>query len=111
VPSGYFETLMRHHAWAAGRLLDAAMLVPPAQLGAELLSHGSLVATLRHVADVDQSWGRAARGEPGLAVEEGEQRFPDLASLRAFWFAETAALVEFARGLSADDLDREVQPP
>lgn len=32
MPSAYFETLMRHHAWAVERLLDTAALATSAEL-------------------------------------------------------------------------------
>ena len=111
MPSTYFDTLMRHHAWAVERLLDTAALLSPAQLESNGLSHGSLLATLRHVADVDQSWGRAARGLPVLDLERMTEQLVDLPSLHAFWLAEVAALVDFASSLTRADLDRDVQPP
>lgn len=101
---------MRHHAWAVQRLLDTAALVAPNQLEADVLSHGSILATLRHVADVDQSWGRTAQGQTVYEVEQMEAECGDLPSLRAFWLAEVAGLVDFAHGLSPAGLDREVQP-
>ena len=109
--SSYFVTLMRHHAWAVQRLLDTAALVTPPQLEVDALGHGSLLATLRHVADVDQSWGRAAQGQPIYEVEQMEEQCPDLPALRAFWLAEAAQLAEFAGSLSSADLDRDIQPP
>jgi uncharacterized damage-inducible protein DinB len=111
MPSAHFETLMRHHAWAVQRLLDAASLVTPAQLEADVLSHGTVLATLRHVADVDQSWGRTAQGQPAHDVKRMEEEFVDLSSLRVFWLAEAARLVDFACSLSPLDLDRDVHPP
>jgi len=110
MPSAHFETLMRHHAWAVQRLLDAASLVTPAQLEADVISHGTVLATLRHVADVDQSWGRTAQGQPAHDVKRMEEEFVDLSSLRVFWLAEAARLVDFACSLSPLDLDRDVHP-
>ncbi len=109
--TNHYELLMRHHAWAAERLLDTAAPLPPARLEAPSSSHGTLLGTLCHVADVDQSWGRVARG---LVPEEQsaiEQRLDSLASLRSYWLAEVASLVDFASGLSSEDLEREVRPP
>lgn len=107
----YVDLLMRHHAWAVERLLDTAALVAPDQLASEELSHGSLLATLRHVADVDQSWGRAAQGTPIIEVEQLDAELADLQSLRTFWLAEVVDLVAFAASLTHDDLERDVQPP
>ena len=109
--SAYFDTLLRHHAWTITRLLETADLVAPAELEAETLSHGSLFATLRHVADVDQSWGRVVLGEDQLDLARVEEKLVDLASLRAFWLPEVARLSAFVEALPAADLDRDVQPP
>ncbi len=114
MPSAYFETLMRHHAWAVQRLLDTAALVThPPGVETDALSHGTLLATLRHVADVDQSWGRTAQGlvHAGYDVNRMEEEFVDLPSLREFWLAEDARLVDFASSLSPADLNRDMQPP
>jgi uncharacterized damage-inducible protein DinB len=111
MPSSYFQALMRHHAWAVQRLLDTAAVITPVQLEANTLSHGSLLATLRHVADVDQSWGRAAQGQPIYDVPQMEEQYPDLPALRAFWLAEASRLIDFACSLSPADLDRDIQPP
>lgn len=111
MPSAYFETLMRHHAWAVQHLLDTAALVTSAELEMDALSHGTLLATLRHVADADQSWGRTAQGQVAYDVKRMEEEFVDLPSLRAFWLAEDARLVDFASSLSPADLDRDMQPP
>lgn len=109
----HYETLMRHHAWAVQRLLDTAALLTPAELETDVLSHGTLLATLRHVADADQCWGRTARGLLDVIydVKRMEEELPDLPSLRAFWLAEDARLVDFACSLSPADLDRDVRPP
>ena len=109
--SAYFDVLLRHHAWAMRRLLDTAALVTTTGLEAESLSHGSLLATLRHVADVDQSWGRVVLGEEPLDLAVLEKELIDLPSLRAFWLPEAARLQEFVRALPAADFDRDVQPP
>ena len=112
MPAGeYFETVMRHHLWAVDKLLGAAALVPAPQLEAEGLSHGSILSTLRHVADVDQSWGRTAQGLPQASGAEDVNQCADLASLRNLWRAEDLRLLEFASGLSDADLERDVQPP
>jgi uncharacterized damage-inducible protein DinB len=108
MPPAFFETLVRHHAWAGQRLLDTAALLTPAQLETGSLSQGSLFATLRHVADVNQSWGRTAQGLPELSAEQVEHDLVDLASLRDFWFAEDARLLAFTRSLTPADLEREV---
>ena len=107
----YFETLMRHHLWAVDKLLDATALVAAPQLEATGLSHGSILSTLRHVADVDQSWGRAAQGLPQASGAYDVNQCADLASLRERWRAEDLRLIEFTDGLSEADLDRNVQPP
>lgn len=107
----HVSQLMRHHRWAVGRLLDTAALVPAEDLERPGLSHESIFATLRHIADVDQSWGRRARGEQDLSVEEMTALAPELAALRDFWLPEADDLVRFARGLTDADLEREVQPP
>jgi uncharacterized damage-inducible protein DinB len=110
MPWRHFELLMRHHAWLAERLLDTAALLSPDELDEPSPSHGTLLTTLRHIADVDQSWGRTARGEQVLSPQELEAATPDLAALRAFWLAEAAGLVEFAVGQADADLERPVRP-
>jgi uncharacterized damage-inducible protein DinB len=107
----HYEQLMRHHAWAVQRLLDTAALLSPDQLETPSASHGTLLATLRHVADVDQSWGRVARGAEPDDIADIEERLDSLEALRAYWLTETAALVEFASTLTASDLEREIRPP
>jgi uncharacterized damage-inducible protein DinB len=109
--SAYFDTLLRHHAWTVKRLLETAALVTAPELETETLSHGSLLATLRHVADVDQSWGRVVLGETPLDITQIEEQLDDLPSLRAFWLAEASRLAEFVRALPAAGLERDVQPP
>ncbi|MPZ98606.1 MAG: DUF664 domain-containing protein [Dehalococcoidia bacterium] len=115
MPSSYAAMLMQHHAWAVERLLETAALLPPAQLETNVLSHGGLLSTLRHVADVDQSWGRALLAGLGhdvepVAAEVMDEQLAELASLRAFWLPEVARLVDVAGALSPADLDRDVQP-
>ncbi len=110
MPPAYFETLMRHHAWAVQRLLDTAALVAPAQLETDVLGQGTVLTSLRHVADVDQSWGRTAQGRLSYDARRMDE-FVDLPSLRAFWLAEDVRLVDFACSLSPANLDLDVQPP
>lgn len=76
-----------------------------------MLSHGSVLATLRHMADVDQSWGRRAQGVPEYEVEQMEEALIDLPSLRSFWLTQVARLIDFARYLSPADLEGDIQPP
>ena len=102
-----FESLVRYHDWASRRLLDTAALLTPTQLETGALSQGTLLATLRHVADVSQSWLCSAAGEPDLTEQQMEQ-FAGLASLRAFWLAEDERLLAFVR--SVTDLNIEVTP-
>lgn len=103
--------LMRHHAWAVRRLLDTAAAATNEQLSADSEGRGSIFATLRHIADVDQSWGRVARGELDLSLDQVVELCPDLSALRAFWLDEVAHLVRFAGSLTPEVLEREVQPP
>lgn len=62
----YFESLVRHYLWAVERLLDTAARLSARELATAAPDHGTIWETLIHLADVDQSWGRTARGERAL---------------------------------------------
>lgn len=107
----YFEALLHHHSWAVKRLLDKAALATSAELGADTLGQGSILASLQHLADADQSWGRVAQGIQILDLEEMTSKCVDLSSLRAFWLPGSNRLIDFIKSLAPDDFEREVQPP
>lgn len=107
----YFEALLHHHSWAVKHLLDTAALVTSVELGADSLGQGSILASLQHLADADQSWGRVAQGIQILDPEEMTSQCVDLPSLRAFWLPESTRLIDFVMSFAPDDFEREVQPP
>jgi len=104
------ETVARYHAWMGRQLLDAAGWVQEERLTSSARSHGSVLETLRHIADVAQSWRNTAEGSPELTVQEMEH-FADLPSLRAFWQQEDERLLKWVRSLDPTDVERDVAGP
>ncbi len=105
--------LIQHMYWADHRLLDAAET-----LDQEVFRTASgdtprgLRATLCHAVDAQQVWRCALQGstrdefgDPHLRPDD----YPDVATLRARWARDEAAMRTWLDTLSQDDLDRPVQ--
>jgi uncharacterized damage-inducible protein DinB len=110
ISPGSLQTLALYHAWIGERLFDAAGRVPEVLLTSSARSHGSVLETLRHVADVAQSWRNAAEGTPEHTMQEME-RLTDLASIRAFWTDEDERLIRLVSSMTPADSEREVAGP
>lgn len=106
-----YVTFMQYHNWANEQLVATAEKMPLDQLmGGQRLSQGTAFETLRHMLDVDWSWRLACNNEPATNVLWELVPLEDLAALKAYWRGEADLLVNFVRGLSDEDLEREIVP-
>jgi uncharacterized damage-inducible protein DinB len=101
--------LFDYNAWANRRALDAAAKLSPDQFVQRIeSSFPSVRDTLAHICGAEWIWlerfhGRSPSGLP-LAAE-----FTDVSSLRQRWLEHEEPLLNFVRGLTQADLDREFE--
>ena len=106
-----YVTAVQYHNWANQQLLDVAEKIPTDQLmGGAPLSQGTAFETLRHMLDVDWSWRLACVNQVATKVLWEEVPMEDLAALRAYWRGEAETLLTFVRGLSDEELERDITP-
>ena len=102
-------TLYDHFTWARNRLFDAAAVLPPEQLHrAEPGGFGSIHDTLAHMAGSEWMWLERIDGRSPTAQPPGS-RFPDLATIRAWWDAVHARSSTYIARLDTAELQREIR--
>jgi uncharacterized damage-inducible protein DinB len=98
-----------YNYWARDRILHAAAQVTPEQYAAPAdFPFGGLRGTLVHLLDTEQSWRHQIEygyWTPDLL----EADYPTLAALQEVWQVEEAAMRDYLRRLTDDDLTRIVR--
>lgn len=102
--------LIRFNGWANGRLLTTCQSLPPDLFTRPVTPDpgwGSLRGILVHALDAEMGW-RAVLQE---LVEDNilqETDFPDVAALQTRWEVEQTAWLDYAAGLSDEQLQQRV---
>ena len=101
-------TLFEYNRWANERIVRYSARVSRKQLTApDKLSHGSLLRSLIHLADVEWSWRLACQTGKLPADYITEAQCPDIPALRRFWRDEMETMLAYVRSLS----DEQVKGP
>jgi uncharacterized damage-inducible protein DinB len=101
--------LYEYNAWADRRVLEAAGALSPDQFAKPLSSSfPSIQDTLVHVHSAEWVWLERFQGRSPSAFPDPKE-FTDYAVLKTRWTALEPALLNFVRGLSQQDLDRELE--
>lgn len=102
--------LVNYHNRANQKIFETAAQLTDQELHREKqLDRGSAFETLRHIVDVDWSWRQFTMGN-----DVGKQylwEFVPMSTLeetRAAWDKDSVELLEYARGLSDDELQNKV---
>jgi uncharacterized damage-inducible protein DinB len=100
--------LIRYHARSNERILDTTELLSRDELEQPAaLDHGSIVATLRHLVVVDNSWREFLLGHDVDDAYDWEvPALPDLPRIRSFWIAESERLLAIVEALGDEDVGR-----
>ncbi len=102
-------TLYEYNAWADRRALEAASALTKEQFTKQLGSSFSSVRdTLSHIYGAEWIWLERFQGRSPLAFPD-DSGFTDIAKLKASWDAFELTLLTFVRGLTQEDLDREME--
>jgi uncharacterized damage-inducible protein DinB len=102
--------LFEYNIWANTLIFDAAAGLKEGQFTAPYkISFGSLRGTLVHLVGVEEVW--RLRCQEGLypTALPADDKFPTLASLRAFWQTEEQKWQSYLASLPEGALDRVVQ--
>ena len=101
--------LYDYNSWANRRQLDACVMLSDQQFTRDLgSSFRSVRDTVAHIMGAEWIWLERWHGRSPSALPAADQ-FANLASLRARWGEIGVALLQFVRGLSAEDLDRIIE--
>jgi uncharacterized damage-inducible protein DinB len=102
-------TLYEYNAWADRRALEAASALTQEQFTKKLGSSFSSVRdTLSHIYGAEWIWLERFQGLSPSAFPD-DSGFTDIAKLKASWAAFELTLLKFVRGLTQEDLDREME--
>jgi uncharacterized damage-inducible protein DinB len=103
------RTLYDYNAWANHRALSGAEKLSVEQITRPMGSSFSSVRdTLAHISGAEWIWLERFQGRsPGALPSTGQ--FPDLNALREHWLEQEQRLLNFVRGLTQSDLDRELE--
>jgi uncharacterized damage-inducible protein DinB len=102
-------TLYEYNAWADRRALEAASALTQEQFTKKLGSSFSSVRdTLSHIYGAEWIWLERFQGRSPSAFPD-DSEFTDIAKLKASWAAFELTLLKFVRGLTQEDLDREME--
>ncbi len=112
-PQRYFLAQAYNNAWANHRLAKACAQLAPEELSQLRTSFfPSIIHTLNHILTVDWLYLSALEGDCiGAAAFATEIPFPALDDLRREQVAADHRLIAICRGLTAEDLTREVRIP
>lgn len=98
--------LYEFNAWADRRVLEAASALSKEQFTKPLGSSFSSVRdTLAHIYGVEWLWLERFQGRSPSAIPDAKE-YNEIEGLRARWAEFEPLLLNFARGLTQDDLDR-----
>jgi uncharacterized damage-inducible protein DinB len=99
-------TLYEYNAWADRRALQAASTLPKEQFVKPLgSSFSSVKDTLSHIYGAEWIWLERFQGRSPSSFPDTTE-FDDIEKLRARWLEFEPGLLNFARGLNQDALDR-----
>jgi uncharacterized damage-inducible protein DinB len=99
------RSLYDYNAWANRRILDACAALSEEQFSRAIISSfPSVRDTLQHIFGGEYLWLERWHGRSHSAIPPAEAA--NLATLRSGWEKIDADLLQFARGLGAEDLDR-----
>jgi uncharacterized damage-inducible protein DinB len=99
-------TLYEYNAWANRRMLEALSPLGKEQFTKPLgSSFSSLRDTAAHIYGVEWLWLERFQGRSPSAIPD-DPEFADVAKLKASWLEFGPRLLNFARGLTQEDLDR-----
>jgi uncharacterized damage-inducible protein DinB len=105
-----YVTLIEYNNWANSRLLDTAEKIPADLLRTGTLTRGNALQTLEHMLDAEWVWRMSCIGQTYNDDLWKIEPFADLASLRAYWQAESQQLLMLVRSFTEADLERKVLP-
>jgi uncharacterized damage-inducible protein DinB len=98
--------LYEYNAWADRRVVDAASALSPEKFTEPLgNSFSSVRDTLGHIYGVEWLWLERFQGRSPSAIPDAKE-FETVEQLRARWTEFEPVLLNFARGLTQEDLDR-----
>lgn len=99
------QTLTRYHAWANNRLMRKAANLNTEQLQTACwLSQGNILHSLVHLLDVQWSWLQICKTSRMPIRYITTADFGDIRQFRQAWQAEDQALMDYADGLSQEQL-------
>jgi uncharacterized damage-inducible protein DinB len=103
------RTLYEFNVWADRRSMDAATALTTEQFVKPLgSSFGSVRDTLAHIYGAEWIWLERFIGNSPSSLPDVTQ-FSDIAGLRLAWAPLETRLLDFVRGLSQADLNREME--
>jgi uncharacterized damage-inducible protein DinB len=98
--------LYEYNAWADRRMLEAVSRLTTEQFTKPLgSSYSSVRDTVVHIYGVEWLWLERFQGRSPSAIPD-DPEFADIAKLKASWVAFEPTLLNFARGLTQENLDR-----
>jgi len=98
--------LYEYNAWANRRAMEAASALNKEQFNQKLGSSFSSVRdTLAHVFGVEWLWLERFQGRSPSAIPD-DANYAEIQKLKESWMAFEPRLLNFARGLKQEDLDR-----
>jgi uncharacterized damage-inducible protein DinB len=101
--------LYDYNSWANRRSLSAAEKLTPEQFMRPMgSSFSSVRETLAHIYGAEWIWLERFQGRSPSALPNVNQ-FADIETLRESWLIHEASLLEFVRGLTQSDLNRELE--
>ena len=105
----HFNTMARYNAWANARLYaEARSLADVAYRRNVGAFFGSLHGTLNHLLVTDRIWMRRFTGVGEHPNKLNAILFEDLPSLEKVRIAEDARIVEYANGLTEEDIAKDL---
>ena len=106
---GDVQLLFAYNSWANARILGAAAdLTPEQYLAPGTFPHGGLRGTLLHTLFSEWVWRMRWQGTaPDFRYRFDQTDFPTFASLRLRWLEEENLLLQFAAGVTEEQLHAE----
>jgi len=103
------RTLYDYNAWANHRALSGAEKLSVEQFTQPMgSSFASVRDTLAHICGAEWIWLERFQGRSPAALPSAGQ-FPEINALREHWLEQEQHLLNFVRGLTQSDLDRELE--
>ena len=102
-------TLVEYNSWANHRVLVKVNHLTSAERFRETtLSYQTIMGTLVHILDTQWYWREGAQSGKLPTQSLSPNDFPNFVSLRRRWDEEDRFLLDYVRGLSADELNASV---